>query len=122
MVDYASLAATAERLIDENGRDVTLVKRSETPADVSKPWRGTLADDTTLVVKAAIVPFEAEDQEGDLVRREDKQAFVAANVTSPNEIENFDEVDDGADTYKIVSADVIEPGDTRVLYVLQLRK
>lgn len=122
MVDYVSLAATAERLIAENGRDVTLVKRSETPADAGKPWRGTTADDTSITVKGVVIPFEAEDQDGDLFRREDKQAFVAADATSPNEIESFDELDDGSDTYKIINVELIHPGDTRVLYVLQVRK
>ena len=35
-IDYAGLAATARRLIDENGRDVSIVK--DNARDVARPW------------------------------------------------------------------------------------
>lgn len=121
MVDYVSLAATALRLIDTNGRDVTLTKKDRTPANAAQPWRGPGVADTTVVVKAVVFPFDAEDIDGELVRREDKRAFVSASAAGVNEVEDFDFLTDGSDIFKIQRVRVIAPGDTRVLYDIQLR-
>lgn len=40
MANYAKLAATAQRLIEKNGRAVTLSRRGEIVSDNNKPWRG----------------------------------------------------------------------------------
>lgn len=123
MVDYVELAATAQRLINENGRDVTIIRKDRTPADANKPWRGGGTSDTTVgPVKAVIFPFNAADVDGTLVRREDKQAWVAANDTGASPIETFDELIDGSTTFQILSVEVINPGDTLLVYQLQLRR
>jgi hypothetical protein len=128
MVDITSLRSTAERLISENGRDVTLVKRDRTAGDGAKPWRGPASPgtDVSVTAKAVFVDFEEEDFAATLVRRGDKRALVSAKVieelNSTAVLEEFDVVLDGTVEWKIVSTTIIEPGPSRVLYDLQLRK
>lgn len=127
MVDFTSLRATAERLISENGRDVTLVKRLRTADDVAKPWRGPpVGPDLTIVAKAVFVEFEEEDFDSTLVRRGDKRALISAKVVEALDattmLEEFDTVLDNTVEWKVVNVVVIEPGTSRVLYDVQLRK
>lgn len=127
MVDFTSLRATAERLISENGRDVTLVKRLRTADDVAKPWRGPpVGPDVTIVAKAVFVEFEEEDFDSTLVRRGDKRALISAKVVEALDattmLEEFDTVLDNTVEWKVVNVVVIEPGTSRVLYDVQLRK
>lgn len=128
MVDITSLRSTAERLISENGRDVTLVKRDRTAGDGAKPWRGPASPgtDVSVTAKAVFVDFEEGDFAATLVRRGDKRALVSAKViediNSAAALEEFDVVLDGDVEWKIISTTVIEPGSSRVLYDMQLRK
>ena len=56
---YTEMAAVAQELIDENGRNVTAIRWKQTPAEATKPWegpddpRGT--PDATDTVKACFV-------------------------------------------------------------------
>lgn len=123
MIDYVSLAATAQRLIGANGRDVTLVKQDRAPADSLKPWRAGGVNDVSVgPLKAVIVPFDSDDVDGSLVRRDDKRALVAANDTGVALIEQFDILVDGADQWRIVRVSTINPGDVRVVYDMQIRR
>ena len=57
MVDQTRLAATSERLIRKNGRNITFRKPSLTPLDADKPWNGpNPASFTELVLPAVFVP------------------------------------------------------------------
>ncbi|MAD98777.1 MAG: hypothetical protein Unbinned200contig1000_15 [Prokaryotic dsDNA virus sp.] len=49
-IDYAKLAATAQRLITDAGRTITLVRPTESPADPTQPWNGPSGGETTLDV------------------------------------------------------------------------
>lgn len=125
MVDYTALAATAKRLIDKNGRDITLTKRDRTPTDANKPWRGGNAAPTSVgPIKGVLVPFTAEEIDGSLIRREDKKALVAANDDDSELLEQFDVLIDGdpADPWRILDVELINPGDVRVIYKFQVRK
>ena len=129
MVNFVSLAATAERLIEANGRSMQLTKRGgTTPLDPAEPWRGdTTTGDTVFSVIAVEVEFENEDFDGTLVRRGDKKMLVAANSVDDAssgavDIEEFDEVLDGAKIWRIEQVNAIIPGPTRIMYELQVRK
>lgn len=123
-IDYAALAAKAKALVEANGRSVTLRKRSRTPADGAKPWRGTSTQTDTSVVTAVVVPFEASDVDGEIIRREDMMAIIAAtsNNVDGEEIEDYDSLLDGSTLYKIVNAKLYEPGSQRLAYFVQLRR
>ena len=130
-LNYANFRTVAERLIEENGRDLSLVRRDQgNPVDSAKPWRdSTEAATITVIVKGVIIDFDKEDVDGSLVRRGDKQVLIsdksvideggsAANL----KIEDYDEVLDAGVRWKIIQANTIEPGDTRIMYDLQVRQ
>ena len=59
MADLATLALTAKRLIDANGRTITVRRLSRVEEDPAKPWRGTTdvrtTPDATVSVKGVFV-------------------------------------------------------------------
>lgn len=123
MVDYASLATIAQQLINENGRDVTITKLDRDANNPSQPWNPQTPTNTVVgPLKGVLVPFRNNDIDGTLVRKGDMKALVAANDTTPNLIEEFDELDDAGDIWKIVDTTVINPGPVRVIYKLTLRR
>lgn len=131
MVDYASFRNLAERLIEENGRDLSLVRRDQgNPVDPAKPWRAsTEAAEITVVVKGVVIEFEKEDFDGSLVRRGDKRILIAdksvldeGGSAANLQIEDYDHVLDGTVRWKILGANTIDPGDTRIMFDLQVRQ
>lgn len=124
MVNYTSLAATAKRLIESNGRDVTLVRLSETPVIPSQPWRGTTTASTTVTAKAVIVAFLEEEVDGELIRRGDLRAVIAENSIVPSQpIEDFTLLrDDENQEWKILDVQKVRPGPVTIVYKLQIRK
>jgi hypothetical protein len=118
----ATLALTAQRLIQKRGRGVSLVKRSEVDANPAEPWRATDGVTTTVTLTAVLVPFASEDMEETLARRGEIVAYVAALDGGTAELEKFDELLDGTDVWKITGGKVINPGATRILYILNLMR
>ncbi len=131
MVNYASFRLLAERLIEANGRDLSLVRRDQgNPVDAAKPWRAsTEAGLITVIVKGVFIEFEQEDFDGSLVRRGDKRILIADKSVIDEggnalnlKVEDFDHILDATVRWKIVTAVLIEPGDTRIMFDLQVRK
>jgi len=121
--DYSGLIATADQLISDFGRDVTIRRKSTTPTDPTKPWRDVepFPAGDSLTVKAVIVPQDAEQQPGSRVRRDTATAHIAAAADGGNELETFDEILEADDkVWKIIDVQVIDPGPSRVLYILTL--
>ena len=130
-LNYTNFQNLAERLVEENGRTLSLVRRDQgNPTDPAKPWRGsTEAAEITVVVKGVFIEFEKEDFDGTLVRRGDKRVLIAAkSVTDEGgsasnlKIEDYDHVLDATIRWKIITAELIEPGDLRILFDLQVRQ
>lgn len=131
MVNYASFRSLAERLIEANGRSLSLVRRDQdNPTDPAKPWRdSTEAAEITVVVQGVFIDFEKEDFDGSLVRRGDKRILVAdqsvideGGSAANLNIEDYDHILDGTVRWKILGVKVIEPGDTRIMFDLQVRQ
>lgn len=140
MVNFVAAQALAKKLIEANGRDITLIKLSEVPADTSKPWRGPTSaavflpgtPDPTVVVKkgyttkAVFVKSETEmgmdfaDATGTLVRNGELAFLIPAVDLEPEEVEEFDSIDDGGRTWKIIDVDLLKPGPLRIMYVLKV--
>lgn len=128
-INYTRMRATAERLVEENGRTLQLVRKDQgNPVDPTKPWRSsTEAAEITVDVIGVVTEFEKEEVDGTLVLRTDKMALVAAKSVSdaaPSNlnIEEYDALLDGATRYRIIHPEVIEPGNQRILYILQVRQ
>jgi hypothetical protein len=130
-LNYTQFRATAERLIEENGRTITLVRKDQgNPVDPTEPWRAsTNAAEITFDVLGVFIEFEKDEVDGTIVMRGDKRVLVAAkSVTDEGgsaanlDIEDYSDVLDGGTRYRIITSSVIEPGDTRIMYDLQVRQ
>jgi hypothetical protein len=130
-LDYNNFRLLAERLINENGRTLTLQREDQVNAtDPAQPWRtAATTNQVTLDVLGVFIEFEKEDFDGSLVRRGDKRVLVAAKDTEDVrtgteniEIEDFDTLLDDGEVWKIITVEVIEPGPLKVAYDIQVRK
>lgn len=115
----------ATRLIDENGRTITLSKTSLTAADPAKPWEGPAAATTTTTAKAVFLdPITSRDwgfvdeQDAFLEHRADQIALVAGTV----DIEDNDTIVDGTIVWKINKTVTLKPGDTALIHQLYVNK
>lgn len=125
MVNYVRIAATAKRLIEANGRNVTLIRKSRTPNDVAMPWRGpTSPGDTTVgIVKAIIYPVKEEEIDGFLIKAGMEKATIAHDsLATPQDLRDIDAIIDATVTYKVVKAVVIGPGGVNLVYEFFLER
>lgn len=125
MADFAKLRKTAERLIEKNGRTVTLTRNGSTPTDAVKEWRGQ----STPVVEtvAGIGVFVSSemgkrvDNIADVKRIRQVCLFAAAN-DGGKQLETFDTITDGALTWRIVGAELLAPASTRMIYQFEVER
>ena len=126
MVDFVRLAATAERLINANGRTISVIKLEKTAADPAKPWRGP-ADSrdpaqTTVTGRGSFVPIASAASLGidvaqvDNLKEEAQVCLFPANSDGGNSLERFDEILDRGARWQIVLTSVLQPADTRLMY------
>lgn len=123
MVDYTRLAATAKRLVEANGRQVTLVKRDSGEGVSGKPWRGpgALPDDTQTPKAVFVGPGAAlgtgfEDLVGDVVKSGRSYALVAQDSLPGVDVSGYGFLDG----QRVAKAHVLKPGSVVVLYALEL--
>ncbi|MCP4897716.1 MAG: hypothetical protein GY906_12150 [bacterium] len=122
MVDFIKLAATAQRLINANGRSVSIVKHGKTPSDMNKPWRGESTPVIATVTGiASFVPMQ-QIENNDGVRRGTDYALFAADDDGGNELEDFDVIIDGGVTWQILDAKLINPASKRIMYQFEVKR
>lgn len=142
MVNYIKLAATALRLIEKNGRIVTLVRRSEVPANSNEPWKGaadvaaTIGDpDPDLTGKvgievSAVFVGQNDAELAELfgaiplteVKRGLKVALVAGSDVTPEELSKYDAMIDTGDVWSIDIVDTLRPGPLAMIHRLVLTR
>ena len=129
--DYTPIKAVAENLIENFGRSLTLVIRDTTPDNASQPWKGP-ADPGTDIIKVAIgvnvdpisdsfFGTEFTDEEGKLIRRTGKAILFAENSVAGFDMTLVDLLIDGSVTYKVDRVNVLDPGDTPILYEVDIK-
>lgn len=142
-INYAHLADVALTLIRDNGRDVTFRRVSRLAADVSKPWRAvdssTVATDgqSTVVVRAVVVPYQQIETDGEMVRRGDKRCYVSAEawiaacaaldvpgVVVNRQLEFYDTmIESDGQTWRVLNVGLVNPGPLAIpiLYDVHMR-
>ena len=127
MANFTTLAATAKRLIDANGRSITIVKFGSSPQDTDKPWRGKREYHVAEVTGfGAFVPASelkttiAQDTDG--ILRENEYVLFAANDDGGHDLRDFDAIEDGGRTWKILAVELIAPASTRVMYQIEVQR
>ena len=135
---YDNLNATAKRLIDKwsDGRTVTLLKSGSVPVDPTKPWRGQTAiateGDGTAVTASAVFLNQADednfgrkemDTDGTLMKRGRQRVLISdLDLSADEDIDQFDILQDGTRMYRIVDANILEPGGVRIMYDLTVEQ
>jgi hypothetical protein len=125
MVNYVKSAATAKRLIEANGQDVSLYRKNETASDATKPWRGPAGTGNKLIatVKGVVVDMNDKDVDGTLIRRSDRKLMVANDsLPTGTTTEDIDHIRIAGEDYKVVSSSPLQPGAVRILYEFVLRR
>lgn len=112
-------------MIAKHGATMVVTAREATPKrDNAKPWRGSTGT-ATVSVLAVQYDYEDEEVKDATWRRSHTRFLVSENNTAGNG--QFDTVDlttavDLTDTsgtvWSIDNVEVIEPGDTRIAYIL----
>lgn len=109
---HIRLAATATRLIKKHGRALVLESTTST---------GPAYDPTNTDVEVEIVgvqsQFKANEIDGDLIQRNDRQYLIDSNV----ELKADMKIKDQGVTYEIKGIDQIMPGETVMLYKAHCR-
>lgn len=123
MANYPALQATAQRLVDVNGGDVTFRQFEQDPANPAEPWdgpadpRGSLAAE--LVQRAVLVQPTGISALGiayvttDLLKRSEQIMIVAG--TDGVDLSEFNEVDTIGGSYKIVGIERLQPDGATIL-------
>lgn len=116
---YPRMAETTLKQIADKGRTIKLV----TPGnDVYVPGTGfTPGTPTEQTPKAVFVDYKAQDVDGTIIRADDKQCLIAASSLT-GEPTTADKVKEGSTEWAVVKVEVIKPGDTALLYRLQVRR
>jgi len=130
VVDYARMARTATRLIQQNGRAVTvLIANSGSLADANKPWEPTLGTPTEYDTFGVFDRVDDKFVDGTDVLMTDEMVLIAVDVSTtganmPEDIELTaqDTVLDGDVPCAVVKSMPIRPGDTGVLLQAIVRR
>jgi len=128
--DYSEITAVADRLISEFGRSITLFRPSTVSATSSEPWKepetfsfaAATSDQKAVVDAVWIGAGETEFREvsGGLIRRGAAGFLISGTVNRP--VEKFVAIDDGGELWKIQKVEVLKPGETVLLYGVEVTK
>lgn len=118
--DYSNILAVSTTLIDDFGKTVT-VRQERSDTDKTNPWEGKTDDVQTYATKAVFDKFIGLDIDGTIVKKDDLIAYISPDDEA-FEIKIKDQIVAGSTTYKIMSVEKVDPGDTNLLYILQLRQ
>jgi len=131
MVDYVRLAATANRLIEKNGRSIQFVRLNEDPADPTKPWNGPAAGgEGNLDLFGVFVPPNTVRQFGltalgegtefqDLLTMSEQ---VIITAQAENDLRLYTEVVDRSQRWGIIGLQVLRPADVTLLAFVGVRR
>jgi hypothetical protein len=118
-MNYDGLTAATISLIADAGRAVSLVYTTQGTYNPSDDEIYSQAE-TSETVYMVITNFKKSDVDGTLIKAGDRLALLA-NDNLSRAPKTGDKVED-SETYTIVGIEEIKPGDTVLLYKLQLRR
>jgi len=126
---FIEMAAVAQELIDDNGRDVTLIRWKQAPADSAKPWegpddpRGT--PDATDTVKGCFVPIAGsglgtETIDADALKRTGGVCLIGPGAGF--DLATANELIDGSVHKRITFVQTLKPADTVLMYYVGVER
>jgi len=124
--DYSALQDKAKDLIEKYGETVELLKESRTSADASAPWEGTAVSETRVTgVYAIYVPLSGEALVMQAVAalggtvNKSMNSFLIPFV-SGHDVRTFQKIVEDSKVWRISRVGVIKPGDTVLLYQVEV--
>ena len=120
MANYTGLAATAERLIEAWGRDITIVKQGTNPVDDTKPWRDNDEFKEASVPGKGVFGDFSQLVDTDNHTDETKHCIFAANNDGGYDLSKFNYILDGTTRWRISLAQALKPGDTKIMYIFEV--
>lgn len=116
--DYGPIQATAKRLIDRFGRDMTLRARSH---GTYNPATATVTrTQTDYPAIGYLDQYAQEDIDGTLIQVGDQRVIMSPTV--PVEPKTGDALVIDSDEWEIVRSQPLKPATTLLLYELQVRR
>lgn len=127
MADFVKAAALALKLIEKNGRSVSIQRLDGTAADPNKPWKGTgtptVAQSVTtpavFLPHASTVDLGILGVDEELLKRIEQVAIVPGNAV---DLMTFHQFLDGGTTWKIDWVRELRPATIPVLYVFGVKR
>ena len=124
MVDFVRLANTAKRLIDENGRSITINRKSTVSSDPARPWGSAVNTNidtlTTIALESSAMGTGAGASKTYItqeVLRQDQKAFLINAIDrGARDLTQFDELIDSQENYSVERIDTFQPGSLILLY------
>lgn len=118
--DYSSLNNVAIAQIADKGRAVTLTYKTQGAYSAgSDSFTGQTS--TNQTVRMLITDFKHTEIDETLIKTGDRLGLLA-NDSLTRAPKTGDQVTDGGETFTVKNIKEIKPGDTVLLYKLQLRK
>lgn len=121
--DYSPVLAEVGAVIAEFGRDIILMRPNTVSADPAQPWRGATDDDTSRVTVRGVFDDFTIEQRAALedVQEKDRQLIISATGLTETITPTWRIIDDDRVGQIVAVLNRIEPGDTLIAYVLQVR-
>lgn len=123
-VFYDEIIADADELIKETGRKITVRHVPQgVIANADKPWDKSPSVPVDIDTFGAFVAYDRKEVDGNQIKATDKKLlFTATNITF--ELTDRDQIIDSLTSkpWAIIDVDLLQPGSTKVLYTVQVRK
>lgn len=120
---YQNLAATAARLIKEKGGPLQVhlvLPGVYDPATSTKTPDGV----AIRITSGLLTHYATRDVDGKTILRSDRKLLLAAAglIRAPRGGDKVVFTGAGSDTYSVIAAESISPGQVPLVYIVQLRK
>ncbi len=120
---YTEMAATAEELIKEFGRTVSVRKvTTGAPADVAKPWVPGAEKTADTVTKGVFLETKRSFITGEVIPEDMSLVLIAAKNLGTIVPIGKDRLVDGSDVWEISDVETLKPADIALLYELMVEK
>ena len=113
---YQALQTTAQSLISEFGRSVTLRRTNPGAYNAATHSHsgGSTVDRTVMAVFTA---YKQTEIDGTIIQRGDSRVLIAGYEPIKG-----DQIIDGTDVYNVIERETVKPGDVALLWKAQARK
>jgi len=137
-LNYVKLSAVAQKLIDENGRELQLIHRptSQAVSDSTRPWRGNnnnagsgSGGPVTVNITGVFLKYSDKVVIGDFVKRGTQYVLVSQNDAvddegRPVDVRHYSELIDSltGEVWNFTDVETIGPGNLVIFYRVHVRQ